>query len=166
MISTTADASIVRSMKPRVVEDYNNLMYCVNQSDHMAACTPSVRKTTRCYIRIFSHIITQTTLVNAWMFHNKTKTKLKVNYLKVLLIKSSLENQIHKVAKKSPQMEKVPGRKAITRKRCVGCYNENGSPKGRTYVSTFTRKVSTSCSKCYTNLCLECFQLCHKKCDQ
>lgn len=55
MISTTHDASIGQSMKPRVVEDYNKLMGYVDQSDQMAAYTPFVRKTTKWYISLFSH---------------------------------------------------------------------------------------------------------------
>ena len=68
MMSTKHDASCHPNGKPLVVADYNMMKGFVDFSDQMAAYTPFVRKTTKWYIRLFFHLVTQTALVNAWFF--------------------------------------------------------------------------------------------------
>uniref|UniRef100_A0A7I4Z224 DDE_Tnp_1_7 domain-containing protein n=1 Tax=Haemonchus contortus TaxID=6289 RepID=A0A7I4Z224_HAECO len=74
MLPTKHDARCQPDGKPAVVADYNMMKGFVNLSDQMAAYTPYLRKTSKWYIRLFYHLITQTALVNAW-FHYCEKVK-------------------------------------------------------------------------------------------
>ena len=164
MISTTHDASFGQNEKSQVVEDYNNVMGYVDQSDQIAAYSPFVRKTTKWYIRIFFHIITQTAVVNAWVLYNLLNNKTKLNEFKMILIESLLQEKTPVKNETKRLLEEVDGPRNVFRKRCAGCYKKNFDLHGRLYASNRTRKVVTRCSSCYTYYCLNCFQLSHKKC--
>jgi hypothetical protein len=80
MLSTKHDGSSSTRNKPQVVEDYNKMKGFVDLSDQMAAYSPFVRRTTKWYIRLFFHLLTQTALVNAWILFN-TRTRMQLNRL-------------------------------------------------------------------------------------
>ncbi|VDP10747.1 unnamed protein product [Heligmosomoides polygyrus] len=79
MLSTIHDDGIGSSSKPHMVEDYNNAKLFVDTSDQMASYSPFVRKTSKWYIRLFFHIVTQTIMVNAWKLYQDNVGKMRFN---------------------------------------------------------------------------------------
>ncbi|VDP10112.1 unnamed protein product [Heligmosomoides polygyrus] len=83
MLSTIHDDGIgSSSSKPHMVEDYNNAKLFVDTSDQMASYSPFVRKTSKWYIRLFFHIVTQTIMVNAWKLCQDNVGKMRFNDFK------------------------------------------------------------------------------------
>ena len=165
MISTKHDGSITPSAKPQVVEDYNKIMGFVDQSDQLSAYTPFVRRTTKWYLRIFFHLMTQTALVNSWKLYNDIVEEIRPNDFKMNIIESLLENERVYAPATSHSLEELTGEKAVIRKRCIGCYKRLSRDHGHAYASSNTRGVNSRCSRCKTHFCIECFQKMHKKCD-
>ncbi|KIH44577.1 hypothetical protein ANCDUO_25397 [Ancylostoma duodenale] len=112
MISTKHDASLTQNNKPKVVEDYNNMMGYVDQSDQMAAYTPFVRKTTRWYLRIFFHLITQAAIVNAWRLYSNIMEKIRLTDFKLILIESLLQEEPQPSQTSDHKLEQLAGPKA------------------------------------------------------
>lgn len=75
MLSTMHTDAISETQKPEIIEKYNQIKTYVDISDQMYAYTSFVRKTTKWYLRLFFHLITQTALVNAWRLYCSAKRK-------------------------------------------------------------------------------------------
>ncbi|WKX89821.1 hypothetical protein Q1695_009012 [Nippostrongylus brasiliensis] len=54
---------------PELIKDYNACMIFADTSDQMAAYYPFIRRTCEWYLRVFFHLILQTSLVNAWILY-------------------------------------------------------------------------------------------------
>lgn len=80
----TDDISL--SEKPEIICDCNKIKVYVDVLDQMCAYTPFVRKTTKWYLRLFFHLITLTTLVNAWKLYCNTKNNISVTEFKSQII--------------------------------------------------------------------------------
>ena len=78
MLTTFHNNERIDGVKPYMVDDYNQAKGYVDLSDQMAAYTPFVRKTSKWYLRLFMHLITQLALVNAWVLFCKVKGKIGI----------------------------------------------------------------------------------------
>lgn len=165
MLSTLHDNAINQDGKPVIVEDYNSGKMYVDISDQMAAYTPFLRRTTKWYIRLFFHLLTQTALVNSWRLYCDNVNKVKLNDFKIEIIESLLENDRQYVPKTKHWLEELDGPKALSRKRCHACYNKMSKTHGYKFATAHAKKNNTRCSKCKKHFCLECFQKKHAKCD-
>ncbi|VEN60919.1 unnamed protein product [Callosobruchus maculatus] len=70
--------------------------------------------------------------------------------------------------KKEPDDKDAPhvlmekdGPRALTRKRCYGCYQRMKVEMSSKYASQYARKVSTYCNVCNLPMCFSCFQTEH-----
>ena len=165
MVSTRHDDSLAPNGKPMVVEDYNKLKGFVDLSDQMSAYSPFLRKTSKWYVRLFFHLMTQTALINAWTLYNEVVKKVKFNDFKMDVVEALIaDNSPRNVSNNNHKLEQVPGPKAATRRRCLNCYKRLSEEFGRTHASRHSKLVNTRCNKCLGYYCLECFQRFHKKC--
>ncbi|VDL68950.1 unnamed protein product [Nippostrongylus brasiliensis] len=171
MLSTSHDNSFNDKGKPTVVEKYNQMKAFVDLSDQMAAYTPFVRKTTKWYIRLFFHLLTQTAVINAWFLYCKIKsTKSRLNDFKLEIVESLLEfgqaDTTPITTSSTPKLEEVHNAKGHDRRRCGSCYENLCKTHGRTYASSNTKRVRTRCSNCQKYFCANCFVSKHNKCFQ
>lgn len=143
MISTVHDGEIGPSNKPVVVEDYNKLMGFVDQSDQMSAYSPFVRRTTKWYIRIFFHFVTQMAIVNSWRLFCDSKEKIRLNEFKMNLVESLLHGGLNEAPspRVNHKLEKARVGSKEERRRCIGCYKELCEEK-RTHVCYESYKES------------------------
>ena len=79
MLSIKHDDTHTVNNKPHIIENYNQVKGYVDLSDQMAVYAPFVRKTTKWYLGLVLHLITQTTLVNAWKLFNIIKAKISLH---------------------------------------------------------------------------------------
>ena len=165
MLSTMHDGTRSENDKPKVVNDYNQIKLFVDTSDQMASYSPFVRKTTKWYIRLFFHLITQTAMVNAWRLYNDNIKRIKLVDFKIEVVESLLESERSYTPTTCHKLEETKGAKVTTRRRCVGCYKFLSKSEGQVYAANHAKKVNTRCTKCYNHFCLKCFQSTHKKCD-
>ncbi|VDO25445.1 unnamed protein product [Haemonchus placei] len=169
MISAEHDAAIGSSQKPTVVENYNEMKSFVDVSDQMAAYTPFVRKTAKWYKSFFFHLLTQTAVVNAWKLYRDVIKNVRLNDFKMDVIDSLLcqEREYPPARQFQPArhvLEEVPFPKALSRRRCSGCYAIMSKEQGRSAATNRARRVNTRCSKCKKS-CVNCFNKKHKSCQ-
>ena len=150
--------------KPKIIEAYNKSKLFVDTSDQMAAYSPFLRKTTKWYIRLFFHLVTQTSMVNAWRLYNDCVDKIKFNEFKISVIESLLDKKKPVVPTSRHKLEELSKTTGL-RKRCVGCYDFLSKTNGRLYAMSHTRKIFTRCSKCHKHFCVTCFNRRHLKCE-
>ncbi|KIH56907.1 hypothetical protein ANCDUO_12909 [Ancylostoma duodenale] len=93
MLSTTHDDSRADQGKPQVVKDYNKAKLFVDISDQTASYTPFLRKTSKRYLRLFFHLLTQTSLVNSWRLYYDNAQTMKFNEFKIEVIESLLDSK-------------------------------------------------------------------------
>ena len=160
-LSTLHDDSRTPQGKPKMIDDYNQSKIFVDTSDQMCAYTPFLRKTTKWYIRLFFHLVTQTSMVNAWRLYCDVISKIKFNEFKILVIEALLD-----IKKSTPssrhKLEEL--HKTSGRKRCTGCYDNLSHTHGRIYAMSHTKKVLTRCNKCQKYFCVNCFNRIHMRC--
>ena len=82
MFSTKHDSGLSQNSKPFVIEDYNKGKLFVDTSDQMCSYSPFVRKTTKWYIRLLFHIITQTMVVNSCVLYRKIFDEIPLSMFK------------------------------------------------------------------------------------
>jgi hypothetical protein len=165
MLSTTHDDAMSEQAKPMIVQDYNQVKLFVDTSDQMASYSPYVRKTSKWYIRLFFHLLTQTALVNAWRLYSDHVQKIKLTDFKIEIIESLLDNERLCTLPTRHTLEELAGRKAVSRKRCTGCYRNLSTKEGSRFADKHARKVNTRCSQCHKHFCIDCFAKNHKKCS-
>lgn len=163
MLSTIHDDGIGSSSKPHMVEDYNNAKLFVDTSDQMASYSPFVRKTSKWYIRLFFHIVTQTIMVNAWKLYQDNVGKMRFNDCKRKIFVSLLSQDNVRTTSRRHQLERA-GPAKVTRKRCHGCYHTLAKDNDSRTACKRARQVNTRCSSCQIHFCLECFNTVHTKC--
>lgn len=129
----------------------------------MCSYTPFVRRTTKWYIRLLFHIITQTMVVNAWVLYQKIMGKIKLNLFKRRIFLNLLEAKQPTTPSKRHKLEKI-GSYREGRKRCRGCYQKYAKTEDSRTACKKSKYVSTRCSNCLCHYCLECFNAFHTKC--
>uniref|UniRef100_A0A7I4Y4Y7 DDE_Tnp_1_7 domain-containing protein n=1 Tax=Haemonchus contortus TaxID=6289 RepID=A0A7I4Y4Y7_HAECO len=146
MLSTCHDASKGQSNKPVMVEGYNLAKGSVDLSDQMCSYTPFVRKTTKWYLRLFFHLVTQTSVVNAWHVYCVVKERISIKEFKCRIIESILEGwRPTEPTTSRPKLCEVSGPKRTSRRRCVNCYKNgsriHGAPYARSHAVHLTRNA-------------------------
>lgn len=180
MLSTKHDHSIVQVVnkgteksKPAMIVDYNKGKAFIDLSDQMSSYSPCLRRTLKWYKRLFFHLVTATTVVNALHLYNKINnkkidiTKFKEEIVKELTrTESEMESQISPAScskKRRHILKEVEGQKRTTRKRCSVCYKSLSKEHGSVYAGKNAKRVNTICESCDTPMCLKCFQMEHNK---
>ena len=163
MLLTKHDGSVGMSNKPTVVEDYNKMKGFVDLSDQMAAYTPFIRKTTKWYMKIFFHLLTQTALVNAWVLYNM-KTRMKLNTFKYTVAKAYLKDNRGSSQRRKRKLIENRDMKTDAQRHCTCCYEMMMNTHGRAHANSHAKKVRTQCSICEQFVCLDCFQIRHTSC--
>ncbi|RCN41758.1 hypothetical protein ANCCAN_12299 [Ancylostoma caninum] len=111
MISTKHDASLTQNNKPKVVEDYNNMMGYVDQLTK--------------WLRIHRLSERQRDAIgNAWRLYRDIVEKIRLTDFKMNIIESLLQEELQPSQTSDHKLEQLAGPKAVVRKRCVGCYKE------------------------------------------
>ncbi|EYC26340.1 hypothetical protein Y032_0010g1099 [Ancylostoma ceylanicum] len=166
MLSTTHDAAIDENRKPQIVEDYNQAKLYVDTSDQMVSYSPFVRRTKKCHIRLLFHLLTQTSLVNAWRLYNDNIQRIRFNDFKIEVIEYLLNNErLNATTTIRRSVEELAGPKAVTRRRCSSCYRNWSKKEGSRSADVNTKKVNTQCNKCHKHFCIDRFNKYHRKCS-
>lgn len=76
-----------------MVKEYNKVKGYVDLSDQMVSYTPFIRKTTKWYLRLFFHLIMQTTMINAWKLYCDVNRKIGITEFKCQIIESLLSKK-------------------------------------------------------------------------
>ena len=150
MLSTKHDDTHSANNRLHIIEDYNQVKGYVDLSDQMAAYTPFVRKTTKWYLRLVLHLITQTTLVNAWKLFNIIKTKISLHEFKCQLIESFLrESHQPRLPVRQHMLVQIPGPKRQIKRRCTVCYQRMSVQYNSKYATARCKRTDTQCSICH-----------------
>ncbi|EPB69401.1 transposase, IS4 family [Ancylostoma ceylanicum] len=165
MLSTVHDDAIAENGKPQVVLDYNKSKTFIDLSDQMASYCPYARKTTKWYLRMFFHIITQTAVVNAWhLFQEHSQTKMKIVDFKRRIVASILNLKRPSTPKSRHRLVEDDENGKKRWRRCILCYNRLSSEHGSQVARKRAAQVKTICSKCNKPYCLDCFGKFHISC--
>ncbi|KAJ1372738.1 hypothetical protein KIN20_038457 [Parelaphostrongylus tenuis] len=167
LISTVHDSSLCASTsRPQVLESYNQGKISVDTREKMSSHSPYVRRTSKWYIRLFFHLVTQTCLVNAWRIYCENVRKITIYEFTAQVYMSLFE--LDKVKESTPPsghiLEDIGG-DSRKRRRCVGCYRKLSKCHDSKSAAMRTKQVRTRCSKCLRHFCLDCFNNVHRKCE-
>uniref|UniRef100_A0A914D5G0 PiggyBac transposable element-derived protein domain-containing protein n=1 Tax=Acrobeloides nanus TaxID=290746 RepID=A0A914D5G0_9BILA len=91
MMSTCHGPDTNDKGKSTMVEDYNYSKLFVDNSDQMAAYYPFVVRTCSWYVRLFFHLITQTSLVNAYRLYCRSAQKISFLNFKINIVEALLQ---------------------------------------------------------------------------
>ena len=163
MLSTRHDAELNANSKPKVIDDYNVGKMFVDISDQMCSYSPFIRKTSKWYIRLLFHIITQTMMINAWTLYRKIAGDIKLNVFKRKVFVSLLNPSRPSTPTTKHQLEKI-GTSRESRKRCTGCYHDLAKNEDSRTAGCKAKRVPTRCTKCQKHYCLDCFNTVHLRC--
>jgi hypothetical protein len=143
MLSTHHDHATDDAGKPFIVTDYNTGKSFVDVSDQMASYCPYIRKTTKWYLRIFFHVISQIAVVNAWSIHNMYYgTKMSLTDFKKCIVRSWLKLEAPETPTTKHKLEEVQGSKRVTRRRCAACYKTMSQNNGAVVARSPSKMVN------------------------
>lgn len=165
MMSTCHGPDTNDKGKPTMVEDYNYSKLFVDNSDQMAAYYPFVVRTCKWYVRLFFHLITQTSLVNAYRLYCRSAQKISFLDFKINIVEALLQPEPEvSTPKTSRVLEELPGKKSHIQRNCHNCYKEKVATDGREEARRNPKRVNTRCIRCHKYLCVNCFAKKHKTC--
>nr|XP_047143975.1 piggyBac transposable element-derived protein 4-like [Hydra vulgaris] len=144
MLSSIHDGSITERGKPAVIVDYNKGKSFNDLSDQLGSYCPYVRKTMKWYLRIFFHIITQVSIVNALHLYKLHSGKnIKIVQFKRDIVSSILQLEKPTSSGRKHQLEKEPGEGTIRKRRCTECYNKLSKEFGATIARNRASQIKT-----------------------
>nr|XP_047143043.1 piggyBac transposable element-derived protein 4-like [Hydra vulgaris] len=147
MLSSIHDGSITERGKPAVIVDYNKGKSFNDLSDQLGSYCPYVRKTMKWYLRIFFHIITQVSIVNALHLYKLHSGKnIKIVQFKRDIVSSILQLEKPTSSGRKHQLEKEPGEGTIRKRRCTECYNKLSKEFGATIARNRASQIKTRCN--------------------
>lgn len=160
--------------KPKMVVEYNLGKSSVDLSDQMIAYSSPLRRTIKWYKKLAIELLLNTCIVNSIvLFKHVTRKNIAIPdfrmKLAMYLMKCSdndcISPKIGVQSRPRHEFKKMTGNARNVRRFCKACYNKNSKQLGRTEAKNSTKKVVTYCSDCVDSpfLCLECFNLTHRK---
>lgn len=158
--------------KPKMVFAYNMAKGSVDLSDQMNAYSSPLRKTVKWYKKLGIELILNTALMNSWvMFCENNKSKIGIVEFRRQLVENLTEpenktvEEVERPRRLKHNLTKKEGSVRITRRFCNNCYKNNVNLYGSKIARNKTKKVSTFCNECENkpHLCLQCFNIIHKK---
>lgn len=147
--------------KPSTVIDYNSAKGFIDISDQLASYNSPVRKSIKWYRKVAMELITNTTVVNAFIAF----TKLENKRIDITKFREEIVLGLEEIANANRQLPNVVqdvAHKIVTinkRSRCVLCYENFVKRYGRGHAVKYTKQIKTACQGCdvNVNICTECF---------
>ena len=160
-------------LKPDVVMDYTKNMRLIDKSDAQIGTIECVRRSVKCYKKLFFHMVDVTMLNSYNMYKNKTGKKITLRHFSLEVISKLLE-KYGRLTSSAPgrhydvapdrlmaknyisrhylQDTPIPaGANRKAQRLCHVCYNTERRQQTR-------KKVTTQCAECEVPLCLPCFK--------